>query len=75
MKKCEICGAEFEKQGQLNLHKYHCRIKNNNWVGREKDQAECEHNWRFLNLGVPLEKRAHDNGYREVCSTCQTVKA
>lgn len=74
MKVCDICGREFEKQGHLNLHKYHCRIKHNNFEGYEKEQKECEHYFRFLNLNVPLERRAYNEGYREVCKTCQMVR-
>lgn len=74
MKVCEICNKAFEKQGQLNLHKYHCRIKHNNFDGYEKEQKECEHSFRLLNLNSAVEKNAYKNGYMEVCSTCQMVR-
>lgn len=76
MKKCGICGKEFEKQGQLNLHMYHCKVKAAAAVpvDYEKKFKECEHNYRLLNLRQPLELRAYENGYKEVCIECQSVR-
>lgn len=83
MLKCSICGQTarkdgrpFEKQGQLNLHMYHCKMKN---VSRETVQEEkpkeetCSHDLRLLNLRQPIEKKAYLQGYREVCVKCQEL--
>jgi hypothetical protein len=81
MKTCELCGKEFERQGQLNLHKYHCQIrqyKKDN-VSREtkkeeKKEEECLHSFRLLNGNIPIEKRAINSGYVEVCTKCLNVQ-
>lgn len=81
MKKCKHCGKEFEKQGQLNLHQYHCMIRmhrKEQSVPREtlleNGKERCEHSFRLLNGNVPIEARAIQNGYVEVCSKCQSVQ-
>lgn len=77
MLECRFCGVStrkdgtpFEKQGQLNLHEYHCKMKN---VSHETIE-ECKHKFRFLNLRQPIENKAYEAGYKEVCSKCQDLK-
>lgn len=82
MRKCKYCGAEarkdgrpFEKQGQLNLHEYHCKMKNH--VSRETNEEVdkgCEHSFRLLTVSSPIEKQAYNNGYMEVCRKCQELR-
>lgn len=77
---CKFCGTTtrkdgriFDKQGQLNLHEYHCKMKN---VTRETIQEEtkaCEHTYRLLNLKQPIELKAYNGGYKEVCVKCQEL--
>lgn len=79
MKKCPNCGKEFQKQGHLNLHKYHCDIKqakkNAGEPEEEKKNAACVHNWRLLNLKIPVEKNAYEQGnFTEVCTKCQDLQ-
>lgn len=85
MKKCTICEKEFQSQGGLNLHYWSCNLKN----GAKQENAvvvkkveenviqvkECEHDFRFLNLKAPLERKAYNTGiYKEVCGKCQTLR-
>jgi hypothetical protein len=85
MKTCPICQKELKHQGALNLHQWSCNLKNGakqlNAVAVEKISEtelavkECVHNFRFLNLNAPLEKKAYFEGqYKEVCGTCQTLR-
>jgi hypothetical protein len=82
MKVCKHCGKEFERQGQLNLHQYHCQIKQykKENVSRETKEIkeelkeECQHSFRLLNGNIPIEKRAINSGYVEVCTKCQNVQ-
>lgn len=76
---CQYCGVTsrkdgrpFEKQGQLNLHEYHCKMKNHS--SNNDDLEECKHSFRFLNLRQPIERKAYSAGYIEVCSKCQEVR-
>lgn len=73
---CPICNTyEAKHQGALNMHMYHCKMKN---VPRETQpntqQETCEHDWRFLNLKAPIERKAFEGGYTEVCKKCQDLK-
>jgi hypothetical protein len=88
--KCLICGKDFsdreprKRQGALNLHKRQCMLKhyladpnaNMKHLENEKIPAskECDHKWRLLNNAIAIEKRAVENGYSEVCQTCQDIK-
>lgn len=76
MLRCKYCGAEgrkdgrpFEKQGQLNLHEYHCKMRHTG----EAEQEKCKHEFRFLNVKSAIEKKAYDAGYMEVCIKCQEL--
>lgn len=75
---CPICNVyEAKHQGALNMHMYHCKIKNtpNNTIVQEKENDDvCTHDWRFLNLKSPIERKAFENGYTEVCKKCQDLK-
>lgn len=73
MKACDLCGREFEKQGHLNLHKYHCKMKQKPKQEEPKIE-ECTHVFRLLNLRQPIENRAYQAGYKEVCTKCQEVQ-
>lgn len=75
---CPLCGYEAKHQGALNMHMYHCKMKN---VSRETFKRHvtevtetCEHEWRFLNLKAPIERKAYEAGYLEVCIKCQDLK-
>lgn len=77
---CSYCGIgtrkdgrPFTKQGQINLHEYHCKMKN---VPREtkSQEKECAHNWRLLSVNSSIEYRAYENGYMEVCVKCQELR-
>lgn len=73
MKTCPLCGKnDLKHQGALNMHMYHCKMKQVH-VPRETKET-CKHNWRFLNLNMPIEKRAYEAGYKEVCVNCQDLK-
>jgi hypothetical protein len=78
---CKYCAATsrkdgrlFTKQGQLNLHEYHCKMKNN--VSREtkEEEKDCTHNFRLLTVSSSIEKNAYDRGYMEVCTLCQELR-
>ncbi|MDP4170150.1 MAG: hypothetical protein Q8906_06025 [Bacillota bacterium] len=76
-KVCPLCGYEAKHQGALNMHMYHCKMKNvsrgtNNQEGQK--EVKCDHTWRFLNLKAPIEKRAYEGGFIEVCTKCQELK-
>lgn len=80
MFKCKYCGAEtrkdgrkFDKQGQLNLHMYHCKMKHVSRETLEKETEECKHNFRLLNLKQPMELKAYNANYKEVCTKCQEL--
>jgi hypothetical protein len=80
MFKCKYCGAEtrkdgrkFDKQGQLNLHEYHCKMKNVSRGTLEQQSESCEHDYRLLNLKQPIELKAYHNGYKGVCVKCQEL--
>lgn len=71
---CPICNTyEAKHQGALNMHMYHCKIKN---VSREtvpEELKECEHDFRLLSVSNHYEKIAYKKGYMEVCKKCQTL--
>jgi len=75
---CPICKTyDAKHQGALNMHMYHCKMKNQTEiVSRETNEkpADCVHEWRFLNLRAPIEKKAYEHGYIEVCIKCQDLK-
>lgn len=75
---CPICNVyEAKHQGALNMHMYHCKMKQVNInVPREtiKKDEECVHEWRFLNLKAPIERKAYEGGFIEVCKKCQDLK-
>lgn len=83
MLKCKYCGAEtrkdgrqFDKQGQLNLHEYHCKMKHVP-VSRETKEVveeECTHSFRLLTVSSSIEKQAYNKGYMEVCRKCQELR-
>lgn len=76
-KTCSICGYEAKHQGALNMHMYHCKMKNvsrGTIEGEGQKEKECVHEWRFLNLRAPIEKKAYEHGYIEVCTKCQDLK-
>jgi hypothetical protein len=83
MKTCPICGRDnLKHQGALNIHMYHCKMKNVSKIvdygdnlEKEKEKVQiCEHEWRFLNLKAPIERKAYSHGYLEVCTQCQELK-
>jgi hypothetical protein len=82
MPKCQHCEKEFAKQGQLNLHVYHCGLKKAAGVSTKKRQnraagstgsGQCEHEMRLLNPRVQIELQAIRHGYKEVCSLCKDL--
>lgn len=75
MKTCPICGKEgLKHQGALNMHMYHCKIKNVSRETNQHQEEKCEHNWRFLNPSMAVERNCMNRGYKEVCVKCQDVK-
>lgn len=86
MPTCDICGKTFDKQGKLNLHRYHCKFKNgaadpnNQNVKDPKNGAadpnnkKCDHDFRLLNPKNVNEYNAMTNGYTEVCVKCQDLQ-
>jgi hypothetical protein len=71
-KTCSICGYEAKHQGALNMHMYHCKMKN---VPRETMQEEtCKHRFRLLSVSSSIESKAYEKGYMEVCSLCQELR-
>jgi hypothetical protein len=76
-KVCPLCGYEAKHQGALNMHMYHCKMKNGNvprGTNEPNEPTTCEHEWRFLNLKAPIERRAYEGGFIEVCKKCQELK-
>lgn len=72
MLKCD-CGKEFDKQGKLNLHKYHCGLRKA--AGQAKPNVDkCEHQFRLLNPRSVNEYNAMQSGYGEVCAKCQDLQ-
>lgn len=74
---CENCGYETEHNGAYNLHRYHCNMRKLAGNGQKKEQPKhsvCEHEWRLLSHSQPIELRAIQNGYKEVCEKCQIVQ-
>jgi hypothetical protein len=81
MKICPLCQYEAKHQGALNMHMYHCKMRNgqrdNNIVSRETIEdvkEECTHSFRLLSVNSPIEKKAYENGYMEVCRLCQELR-
>lgn len=77
--KCSVCGKEFEKQGSLNLHEYHCKLKNGQGVQQQQNkqvvnQNSCDHDYRALNSRDSLEYRAINAGFTEVCDKCENLQ-
>jgi hypothetical protein len=74
-KTCPLCGYEAKHQGALNMHMYHCKMKNvPRGTNNEEVTETCKHEWRFLNLKAPIERKAYESGYLEVCVKCQDLK-
>lgn len=71
---CPICQYEAKHQGALNMHMYHCKMKNVPRETKQEISKECTHSWRLLNLQSGIEAQANKNGYMEVCKTCQTLR-
>lgn len=76
--KCE-CGKEYTSQGSLNLHKYHCGMKEYREQRKIKTkpvEQGCNGGctWRLLNQSNGLENQAIKQGYMEVCSKCQELQ-
>jgi hypothetical protein len=75
VKTCPICGKnDLKHQGALNMHMYHCKIKNVGGQQETPKEEKCEHDWRFLNPSMSVESKAMKHGYKEVCKKCQEVK-
>jgi hypothetical protein len=81
MLSCKYCGVQarkdgrpFEKQGQLNLHEYHCKMKHVPRETKEDIDQDCEHSFRLLTVSSPIEKQAYNSGYMEVCRKCQELR-
>lgn len=75
-KACRICGKVLKHQGALNIHMYHCKIKNgqHETVQKHFEQETCEHNFRLLTPYRREEKMALAQGYNEVCTKCHDVQ-
>lgn len=73
-KVCDICGWVGRHQGALNIHKYHCKMKHGRNEKVEESLQDCTHDWRLLTASSPLERKAVENGYTEVCRKCQEVR-
>jgi uncharacterized Zn finger protein (UPF0148 family) len=79
---CPICGMDFshkeprKRQGAMNLHKYHCMMKNFKTQQEQKEEVQdtCSHTFRLLNNVNPAERQAIARGYTEVCTKCQEVE-
>lgn len=85
MLQCPTCGTtksksgnEFTNQGQLNLHMYHCKMKqqrqNVQSQGAQQPIGSCSHNWRLLNPYKDDERQAMDANFGEVCIKCQDLR-
>lgn len=89
MKTCTICGRDdLKHQGALNIHMYHCKMKNINMqahvpggnvtrgtnIDTQLPLEDCVHEWRFLSLKSAIERKAYNGGYKEVCINCQELK-
>jgi hypothetical protein len=83
MLQCQMCGTtkskagnEFTTQGQLNLHEYHCRMKQGGGSQQQTtiEQQGCNHNWRLLNPHRDDERAAMQSHYGEVCTKCQDLR-
>lgn len=74
MPACEHCGKTFDKQGKLNLHKYHCEIKKLKNSAADPEHQKCDHDFRLLNPKNANEYNAMTNGYTEVCVKCQELQ-
>lgn len=86
---CRFCGkndfhgkTEQSKRGALNLHEYHCELKQLKKTAleekkveeKEKKEKGCKHEWRLLKGNNPIELRAIQAGYKEVCDKCQDIR-
>jgi uncharacterized Zn finger protein (UPF0148 family) len=79
---CPICQMDFshkeprKRQGAMNLHKYHCMMKNlkSQHEQQQEKPQECSHTFRLLNNVTPAERQAIARGYTEVCTKCQEVE-
>lgn len=60
---CIRCGARRKNEGGINLH----------WAQAHK-AGDCEHAWRLLRPGSPVEANALGAGQTEVCEKCEEVR-
>lgn len=83
MKTCPLCQKELKHQGALNMHMYHCKMKNGSKTENLKTVKAteegllveaCKHEYRFLNLNAPIERIAYGENYKEVCKSCQELR-
>lgn len=79
MPTCDLCGKTFDKQGKLNLHRYHCELKQLKTGGQAavkvvKLPDNCDHDLRLLNPKNSNEYQAMQHGYTEVCVKCQELQ-
>lgn len=74
-KDCPLCGKTLKHQGALNMHMYHCKMKQASQGQKEEEKPEtCKHERkRLLNLRAAQEKMAYNAGYKEICIDCQEL--
>lgn len=82
---CQYCGTtksktgnEFKTQGQLNLHEYHCKMRQGTGPqsapAQKPQDGNCNHAWRVLSNRKADEGAAIAAGYGEVCTKCQELR-
>lgn len=68
---CEYCGKDCGNPPALELHMKFCKKKNGHNV---ENKNNCEHEFRLLNPNRPIEFKALQNGYLQVCIKCSELE-
>jgi len=87
MIKCSICGREFTREVNKNMHEKYCKntdkntndtnkkITNKKIINKEiiNKKNGCEHNYILLDDRIETHRQAKKSGYNAYCSKCDEL--
>jgi hypothetical protein len=84
MEKCSICGREFARLVNKNMHEKYCKGKKpiektkkiNKIISNLDDNTnnnKCEHDFVLLNERVENQRQAISQGYNAYCKKCDEL--